>query len=302
VQIVGALADQVPHLAVFQRTAQWILPQENPPYTDDERSELRGSEEALTRVHTELDEAFGIFANAVVDSESQGIKEIEQACKDHLEASVRDPELRERLRPSYRAACKRLIVSPNYYEAMQSPNVALVTEKIDRIEPNGVRTVDGVLHELDVLVLATGFKAHDFMKPMEVVGRDGITLEKAWADRAKAYLSISIPDFPNLFMLNGPNGPVGNFSLIGVAEMQFNYILQLVERLRTGECDAVSATHEALDRFEDERYEAAQHTIWYSGCRSWYLDDRGIPAVWPFPFERFREEMKAPNPAHYECR
>ena len=301
VQIVGALADQVPQLTVFQRTAQWILPQENPPYTDEERSELRESAEALARVHDELDEAFGIFANAVVDSESQGIKEIEQACKDHLEASVRDPELRERLRPSYRAACKRLIVSPNYYEAMQSPNVELVTEEIERIEPNGVRTVDGELHELDVLVLATGFKAHDFMKPMEVIGRNGVTLEKAWADRAKAYLSISIPDFPNLFMLNGPNGPVGNFSLIGVAEMQFAYILQLVERLRTGECRSITATHEALDRFEEERYEAAQHTIWYSGCRSWYLDDRGIPAVWPFPFERFREEMKAPNPADYEC-
>ena len=84
-----------------------------------------------------------------------------------------------------------------------------------------MRTRDGRLHELDVLVLATGFKADAFMRPMEIVGRDGVTLEEAWTPRPEAYLSISIPDFPNFFMLNGPNGPVGNFSLIEVAEIQF---------------------------------------------------------------------------------
>src|SRR5581483_4438635 len=140
------------------------------------------------------------------------------------------------------------------------------------------------------------------MKPMDVIGRDGVTLEKAWADGAVAYLSVTIPDFPNLFMLNGPNGPAGNFSLIQVAEMQFAYILQLVEKLRAGECHEISASHKALDAFEDERYEAAQHTIWFSGCRSWYLDDRGIPAVWPFPFDRFRSEMAAPDFSAYDCR
>src|SRR5439155_16934714 len=113
----------------------------------------------------------------------------------HLETVVSDPELRERLRPSYRAACKRLVVSPGFYEAIQQPNAELVTDAIERVEPGGVRTVDGRLHELDVLVLATGFKAHDFMRPMDVVGRDGVALSDVWADRAKAYLSISIPDF-----------------------------------------------------------------------------------------------------------
>jgi cation diffusion facilitator CzcD-associated flavoprotein CzcO len=301
IQITGALAGNVKHLTVFQRTAQWIMPQENPPYTAEEHTAYREHPEQLAQEFAEQDALFSIFANAVVNADSPEMGEIEKACREYLEAAVRDPELRERLRPSYRAACKRLVVSPNYYEAMQHPDTQLVTEKIQRIEPSGVRTVDDELHELDVLVLATGFRAHDFMKPMEVAGRNGLTLEKAWSDRAKAYLSISIPDFPNLFMLNGPNGPVGNFSLIGVSEMQFAYILQLVERLRNGECASVVATHEALDRFEEQRYEAAQHTIWFTGCRSWYLDDRGIPAVWPFPFERFREEMKKPDFADYEC-
>jgi len=213
---------------------------------------------------------------------------------------VRDPELRERLRPDYRAACKRLIISPDFYDAIQRPNAELVTDAIKRVEPGGVRTTDGRLHELDVLVLATGFKANAFMRPMDIIGRNGTALEQAWDPRPEAYLSISIPDFPNFFMLNGPNGPVGNFSLIEVAELQFRYIMQLIERIRGGHCREVSATHEALATFEQAREQAAYHTVWVTGCRSWYLDDRGLPAVWPWSFTRFRDEMKTPDPTAYE--
>ena len=225
------------------------------------------------------------------------MKMIEDACLANLEDNVRDPELRELLRPDYRAACKRLVVSPNFYEAIQHPHAELVTASIERIEPGGVRTSDGRLHELDVLVLATGFHADAFMRPMDVVGRNGVRLADAWADRPGAYLSISIPDFPNLFMLNGPNGPVGNFSLIEVAELQFAYILQLVEQVRSGACREISPTHTTMEAFEAERVEAAKKTVWVTGCRSWYLDDRGIPATWPWTFDRFREEMAAPKPA-----
>jgi cation diffusion facilitator CzcD-associated flavoprotein CzcO len=204
------------------------------------------------------------------------------------------------LRPEYRAACKRLIISPDFYDAIQRPNAELVTDAIERIEPAGVRTKDGRLHELDVLVLATGFKADAFMRPMEIVGRGGTTLEQAWSPRPEAYLSISIPRFPNFFMLNGPNGPVGNFSLIEVAEIQFRYVMQLIDRIRTGECNEVCATREALAAFERAREEASRRTVWVTGCRSWYLDDRGLPAVWPWSFLRFRDEMRAPDLAAYE--
>ena len=104
-----------------------------------------------------------------------------------------------------------------------------------------------------------------------------------------------MPGFPNFFMLNGPNGPVGNFSLIEVAELQMAYILQLVEPLREGRCREISPTPEATARFEAARVEAAKRTVWTTGCRSWYLDDRGIPAVWPWTFDRFREEMARPK-------
>jgi cation diffusion facilitator CzcD-associated flavoprotein CzcO len=194
------------------------------------------------------------------------------------------------------------VISPDFYEAIQRPNAELVTERIERVEPKGIRTRDGRLHELDVLVLATGFQADAFMRPMELIGRDGVTLDRVWAERPSAYLSITIPDFPNFFMLNGPNGPVGNFSLIEVAELQFGYIMQLVERIRSGECHEINATPEALESFETARVEASQKTIWMTGCRSWYLDDRGIPMVWPWPFERFREEMGSPRLEAFEVR
>jgi cation diffusion facilitator CzcD-associated flavoprotein CzcO len=135
---------------------------------------------------------------------------------------------------------------------------------------------------------------------MEVVGRDGLDLAQAWAKRPSAYLSISIPGFPNFFMLNGPNGPVGNFSLIEVAELQMGYVLQLVDQIRWGHCREISPSPEATEAFEAQRVEAAKHTVWSTGCRSWYLDDRGVPATWPFPFSRFREEMAAPDLAAYE--
>lgn len=302
VQMTGALVPQVDHLTLFQRTAQWVMPQDNAAFTDEERDAFRADADLLRSQYVELGAQFDMFANAVVDAQSEGMKLIEQAATETLNAAVRDPELRAKLTPDYRPGCKRMVVSPLFYEAIQQPNAELVTEAIDRIEAKGVRTVDGRLHELDVLVLATGFKAHAFMRPMEVVGRDGVKLSQIWADRPYAYLSISIPDFPNLFMLNGPNGPVGNFSLIGVAEMQFAYIAQLVERLRAGECHEISASRETTDAFEIERAEAAKGTVWATGCRSWYLDDRGIPAVWPFRFDRFREEMRAPKLESYELR
>jgi cation diffusion facilitator CzcD-associated flavoprotein CzcO len=307
VQLVGAITERVGHMTLFQRTAQWIMPQENPAYTDDQKADYRVHPERLEESHSNLREMFGLFANAIIDAESPEIAYIENMCRTNLEDNVRDPELRERLRPEYRAACKRLVVSPNFYDAIQQPNAELVTEGIDRIEAKGVRTKDAStgqtrLHELDVLVLATGFHADAFMRPMGIVGRNGQTLADAWADRPNAYLSISIPEFPNFFMLNGPNGPVGNFSLIEVAELQFGYILQLIEQLRSGESREISASRVAMEEFEAARVEAAKNTIWVTGCRSWYLDDRGIPATWPWSFARFREEMAAPREAAFDRR
>lgn len=165
-----------------------------------------------------------------------------------------------------------------------------------------MRTRDGELHELDVLVLATGFAVESFVRPMRVIGRGGVLLDDEWQKGPHAYMAVSVPDFPNFFMLQGPSGPVGNFSLIEVAELQFAYILQLVEEVRAKRCHEISASRDALAVYEAERAEAAKHTIWASGCKSWYLDERGLPTAWPWTFDRFRVEMKAPRLEDYEAR
>ncbi len=300
IQISGALAKRAAKYSLFQRTAQWVAPQDNPAYSDAEKAEFRRNPAVLRQMHDDIATLFQSFSDGIVDANSEAMKSLEATCRANLENSVRDPVLREKLRPNYRAACKRLIISGDFYDAIQHANAELVTEQIERVEPGGVRTQDGRLHELDVLVLATGFRVDRFLRPIDVRGRGGRRLEELWAKRPNAYLSVSIPGFPNLFMLNGPNGPVGNFSLITIAEMQLGYILQLAAELRDGRSRELSASDEATRRFDAARDEAAKKTIWATGCRSWYLDDRGIPAVWPWTFERFHREMSAPKLEDYE--
>jgi cation diffusion facilitator CzcD-associated flavoprotein CzcO len=302
IQIVTALVDRVAGLHLFQRTPQWIAPAANPAYTDEEKETFRREPAAMEAIREDTTRAFEDgFANVLVDVDSPMLLAIQQVCEANLD-TVRDPVLREKLRPTYRAACKRLIMSDGFYEAIQRPNATLVTEGIERIEPAGVRTRDGALHELDVLVLATGFRVDRFVRPMRVIGRDGVALDDVWEEGPFAYMALTVPELPNFFMLNGPNGPVGNFSLIEVAELQMHYVMQLVEAVRSGRCREVSPTRAAMARFDAERREAAKTTIWNTGCKSWYLDASGLPTAWPWTFDRFREEMRGPRLDQFDLR
>ena len=138
---------------------------------------------------------------------------------------------------------------------------------------------------------------------MEVIGRGRVDLNDVWEDSPKAYLAVSLPDFPNFFMLNGPNGPVGNFPLISIAEHQWDYINHFIEKLRNGEASEISCTSEAMERFETERGIAARKTVWFTGgCNSWYLNKEGIPASWPWTFSHFVEKMKAPEWDDFDLR
>jgi cation diffusion facilitator CzcD-associated flavoprotein CzcO len=302
VQIVSALAERAGKLKHFQRTAQWIMKVENPFFTEEQKAAFRADRDLLHRMQNEETYIANVkrFTDAITDMESEAIKTIEMATLQNLEDSVRDPALKAKLTPTYRAACKRLIYSPDYYEKIQHPNSELVVEKIECIEAGGVRTIDGQLHELDLLVLATGFKADHFMRPMNVVGRAGTKLNDAWTPRPSAYLAVSIPQFPNLFMVNGPTGPVGNFSLIDIAERQVGYILQLMEEVRAGRCSQVCATPAAMADYDTRRIAAAKRTIFSSGCRSWYLDAEGVPATWPWSYDAFAEAMSKPKLEDYD--
>ncbi|HWW58885.1 MAG TPA: NAD(P)/FAD-dependent oxidoreductase [Sphingopyxis sp.] len=300
-QLTVALVPRVERFDLFQRTPQWVLPRANIAYTEEQKASFRDPAVLDQLVQQYRTTTFEGYATAVIDVDSPQLAAIEQLCRDNL-ATVRDPVLRQQLTPDYRAACKRLVISDTFYGAIQQPNANLVTSPIERIEPGGIRTADGVLHDLDVIVLATGFHVDRFIRPTKVIGRGGVDLDDVWAEGPHAYLSVTVPDFPNFFLLGGPNSPIGNFSLIEITEQQLGYVTQLIAGLLDGEYREVSATPEATSRFESERQAAAANTVWVTGCKSWYLDRNGIPASWTFSHNRFIEEMAAPKMQDFETR
>lgn len=292
VQIVCGLASELAQLTLFQRSAQWVAPVPNPPYwsaTDQVRKRLP----LLSRLaYYGYRGVFEFLAQALVRPGWQRTL-ISQLCRANLR-SVRDPELRRQLTPDYQPMCRRLVISSGFYRAMQRDNVALVTEGIDRIENRGVVTVDGVLHEVDAIVLATGFDAHAFMRPMQLVGRDGLTIDEAWADGPRAHLTVALPGFPNLFMLMGPHSPVGNYSLTAIAEIQATHILGWINRWRAGQFDSIAPAVAATDAFNAEMRAAMPGTVWTTGCTSWYLGTDGLPELWPWTPAHYRARLEAP--------
>lgn len=301
IQIVTAINKQVERLVHFQRSPQWVMPVPYFTYSEEDREAFR-RDPALIDAIRFADEYIGNvrrFTDAITDIDGPKMREIEEVCRVHFEQSIRDPELKEKLRPNYRAACKRLIYSWCYYEEVQHPSVFVETGRIARIEPKGVRMTDGTFHELDTLILATGFQADRFIRPAGVTGEDGVTLDAFWERRPTAHYAVTLPHFPNFFMLNGPTGPVGNFSLIDIAERQWDYVDQLIDLLRSGEASAVAPKPEAHAAYEERRIAAAKKTIFGSGCTSWYLDAEGVPASWPWSYDAFAEAMAKPRLEEY---
>lgn len=291
VQIVTALAHRAAHLTHFQRTAQWLFPFPNAAYSPSFRRAQRRwpvISRWLYRFHQTWLESF--FIGLIKPGARRWLAQ--SACRWNLQR-VRDPELRARLTPSYEPMCKRLVLSSGYYPAVQRPNVDVVTDPISRITPAGVLTADGREHPLDVLVLATGFDAHAYLRPMEVVGEQGVTLEQAWRDGPVAHRTLAIPGFPNLFLLLGPNSPIGNTSLFPIAEAQADAILRFVRRMSDGQLRAVSPTPVATRAFQDLIRNHMEDTVWVSGCDSWYLGPDGTPILWPFPPKQFYEMLAA---------
>jgi cyclohexanone monooxygenase len=301
VQIVGAVVDDVASLTLFQRTAQWVFPAPNLPHSEDEKAAMRDDPALMATRYDELANALNHgFAAAVVGENDEALAGMQAACEQNLNDNVPDPVLRERLRPDYSAGCKRLIVSDQFYPAICRDNAHLVTSSIARVEPTGIRTEDGILHELDVLVLATGFDPHRFLTDAKVVGKEGVRLNDIWSRGNYAYKTICIPGFPNLFFLGGPNSPIGNFSYLLTAETQLGYIEQLISLISTGALKEVTPKADVTTAFNDELKQSMAKTVWASGCQSWYFDKHGNVASWPWTFERFEQAMTAPDLADFE--
>jgi cation diffusion facilitator CzcD-associated flavoprotein CzcO len=300
VQLVCGLAGVAGKVMTFQRTAQWVLRLANPRYsrfTSITRQKVRWLDWLAYRGYST---AYDYFSVGLI---KPGVRRKIMAglCRASL-WEVRDPELRRALTPDYTPTCKRLVMSNGFYRAMQRDDVELVTAGIDHVERRGIVTEDGVLHEADIIVLATGFDTHAFFRPMRLTGRDGLAADDAWRDGPRAYQTIAMPGFPNFFMMLGPHSPVGNLALTTVAESAANHIVRWINLWCRGEFDTVEPTSSATDAFNAELRAAMPDTVWATGCNSWYLGKDGVPEVWPFTPGRHRAMLANTNPGEYEFR
>lgn len=300
VQLVCGLTGVAGRVMLFQRTAQWVLRLPNPRYSrlvNLTHSKIGWLGRLAYRGYSF---AFDLFA---VGLTKPGLrrKMMGALCRASLR-EVRDPELRRALTPDYTPMCKRLVMSNGFYRAIQRDDVDLVTAGIDHVEPRGIVTDDGVLHEADVIVLATGFDTHAFFRPMRLVGRDGIAADDVWRDGPRAYQTVALPGFPNFFMMLGPHSPVGNLALTTVAESQADHILGWIQRWRKGEFDTVEPTWSAMEDFNAKLRAAMPNTVWTTGCNSWYLNKDGVPEVWPFSPGEHRAMLANTDVAQYDLR
>ncbi len=291
-QITSALAGEVGQLYVLQRSAQWILPVANRPYSALSRKAMARFPVLNRLSYSVYQFVLGsVFARATTQP-GLARRLISAGCRANLRFGVKDPELRARVTPDHEPMCRRLIMSAGYYPAIQRSDVEVVTTAIERIEPEGIRLADGRLLEVDVIALATGFDAHAYMRPMRIVGSGGRTLEQEWAEGPRGYRTVALPGFPNLFTMMGPHSPVGNHSLIAVAEAQADFVVGWLDRIRRGEIRAAAPSREATDAFNAEMREAMPNTIWTSGCTSWYLGADGLPELWPWTPGRHRRMLE----------
>jgi len=302
VQLTAELGGKVRQLKVFQRTAQWICPMPNPRYSPPIRVALR----RWPKLNGLAYRFWGWYVRAMFGSAPirPGFSRrwFTFLCRWNLRLSVRDPQLKAKLTPKDLPMCKRLIFAGHFYRSVQQPGVEVITEPIDHIEPRGIVTADGALHELDLLVLATGFDARAYVRPLAVIGEGGLTLDEAWVDGPMAYRSVAVPGFPNLFMLMGPHSPFGNQSLIPIAEDQANYAMWWINQLRDGVVRSAAPTEAATREYNERMKAAMPQTIWVTGCSSWYLGKDGLPELFPWTPDIHHELLCQPELADFDVR
>jgi cation diffusion facilitator CzcD-associated flavoprotein CzcO len=217
-----------------------------------------------------------------------------------IASAIADPELRSKVTPADEVGCKRLMLTDEWYPTLTKPNVELIDEAIAQVTPTGIRTASGRERPADVLVLATGFQTHGFVAPMEIVGAGGRTLAEQWAEVPRAYLGLSVPGFPNLFLLYGPNTNGGTGSVIYTIEAGMSHViaaLRELDRVRAGRIEVRQAVADAFDR---ELRAALRDTVWHTGCTSWYVDERGNdPSQWPWLWSTYRRRTARPPAGAY---
>ncbi len=295
VQIVPRVHQDAAHLHVFQRTPAWILPHRGRSIPEWEKALYRRvpATQRLVRAWHYWSAEFLLVPPLIKNPVRT--KMIRKMAVDHLEEQVADPELRAKLTPTFVPGCKRLTPSNDYLPAIASERTTLVTSGIERFEPTGIRTVDGVLHEVDVVILATGFRVTNNSFADLLRGRDGRTLRQVWDDTGMgAYNGTTFTGFPNLFMLAGPNTGIGHTSLVYMIEAQIGYVADAMRVMRERDIRTVEVRRDAEIAYNEDVQRKLQPTVWNTGgCVSWYLDSNGRnPTIWPDYTFKFARRLK----------
>ena len=195
----------------------------------------------------------------------------------------------------------RILISNDWYPAINQSNVSLVTDAIDHIDTDGIVTRNGEHHPVDAIICGTGFQASDFLAPMEITGRAGVNLNKAWETGASAFKGITVSGFPNLFMLYGPNTNLAHNSIVFMLESQIRYVLDALEALKKYPGSAMDVRQDRQERFSSVVQEGLEHSVWSSGCTSWYLDANGKNTVnWPGFTFTYRLATRRVDTADYQ--
>ncbi|MFI0444279.1 flavin-containing monooxygenase [Actinomadura sp. 6N118] len=302
IQIVPEIAAEAGRLVLFQRSAPYVIEKPDRPY--------RRWERVLFATVPGVYELSRAKIYALYESRALGFVKyprlmeiMEKGFRKGLEAQVPDPSLREALVPDYPMGCKRILVSSDYYPALNRPNVDLVTDPIARVTPSGVTTAGGTEHEADVIVYATGFRSTDFLAPMKISGVEGRELNDVWRHGAQAHLGITVSGFPNLFLLYGPYTNLGHNSIIYMLESQFRYVMGCIGALREADLDWIDVRPDVFDAFGREMQERLRSTVWETGCDSWYMNAEGkVVNNWPGFTFAYRRATRRPDPRDFRAR
>jgi cation diffusion facilitator CzcD-associated flavoprotein CzcO len=290
IQFVPKIAPDVERLTLFQRTPPWIVPKPDRPTSRVERR--------LFKWFPALQQAYRQSIYWRLEGRVLGftlhprvMKAAELVARLHIRRQVKDPELRRVVTPKYTIGCKRILISNDYYPALGRDNVDVVTHGIARITERGVVTTDGTEHEVDVIIYGTGFKVHDPLRPLNIVGRDGVNLADLWDERGlEAYLGTTVAGFPNMFLLVGPNTGLGHNSIVYMIESQVHYVMEALRTMRARDVSWVDVRPEVQAEFNDRLQAKLDGAVWSTGCESWYLDSSGKNrTIWPGFTFKFRE-------------
>lgn len=299
IQFVPEIVPEAGEVSVFQRSGAWVVPKSDGPFSD-------GAKQRFARWPW-LARAYRAAIYCKNESRALAFTRWAFLLKPHvllarraIRRQMADQDKQQRLTPNYAIGCKRILLSNDWYPAIDAEHVDLVTDDIERIDEQGVVTADGHHHPADVLIYGTGFQATDFLTPMQIHGRDGQDLNTAWRNGAHAYKGITVHGFPNFFMLYGPNTNLAHNSIIFMLESQMRYVLQAVRQLQDQRITTLEVRRDREDAFDADIQDSLAHTVWQSGCNSWYVNAAGRNTVnWPgFTFS-FRRATAALDLADY---